>query len=220
MQKINDLLDLEKTIAKPLFEGKTFAWEVLPQIHDFILKLGESLSPDEFNHPSCDVWIAKDAVVFPSAFIGHCVIIDHGAKVTQCSYIRENVIVGKRCTVGNSCELKNAVLFDEAEVPHFNYVGDSVLGYKAHMGAGAVTSNLKSDKKNIVVKEADCKYETGFRKMGAILGHNTEIGCNSVLNPGTVVGSDTNIYPLSSVRGVIPANSIYKAADNIVTKQK
>lgn len=216
MLKINELFDLTKTIAAPLFEGKNFAWEVLPEIHDFIIKLGETLPADEFDHPSETVWIAKDAKVFSSAYIGKYCIIDHGASVTQCAYIRENAIIGKNATVGNSCEIKNAILFDNAEVPHFNYVGDSVLGFKAHMGGGAITSNLKSDRSNVVIHDKDKDYVTGLRKIGAILGDNVEVGCNSVLNPGTVVGPGSRVYPLSCVRGVIPAKHIFKGPSSIV----
>lgn len=218
MVEISELFDMTKTIASSLFEGKTYPWEVLEDIHDFILKLGPTLPSSEFNHPSETVWIAKDAEVYPSAYIGTCVIVDHGASVKHCAFVRENAIIGKNATVGNSTELKNVVLFDGVEVPHYNYVGDSVLGYKAHMGAGAITSNVKADKKNIVVHDGEKSYETGRRKMGAILGDFAEIGCNSVLNPGTVVGCYTNIYPLSCVRGVVADHSIYKKKGEIVRK--
>ena len=218
MVKIEELLDLSKTIAAELFEGRTYPWEVLDDIKAFILKLGETLSADEFDHPEEGVWIAKDAKVFPSAYIGAPCIIDHGAEVRHCAFIRGSAIVGKNAVVGNSVELKNVVLFDNVQTPHYNYVGDSVLGYKAHMGAGSITSNVKSDKSLVVVKTPDGNIETGRKKFGAILGDRVEVGCNSVLNPGTVVCRDSNIYPTSSVRGTVPPDSIYKAAGNIVKK--
>ncbi len=219
MVEINELFDLEKTIAAELFAGKTYPWEVLPEIKDFILKLGETLDETEYDHPSDGVWIAKDAAVFHSAYIGSPCIIDHGAEIRQCAFIRGSAIVGKNAVVGNSTELKNVVLFDNVQVPHYNYVGDSVLGYKAHMGAGAITSNVKSDKTLVVIKEPGNPHETGRKKVGAMLGDNVEIGCNSVLNPGTVIGRRSNVYPTSCVRGVIPADSIYKAKDNIFSKK-
>lgn len=219
MTTIQELYDLDKTIAAELFDGKTYPWEVLDEIKPFILKLGETLSPDEYDHPSEGVWIAKDAKVFPSAYIGAPCIIDHEAEVRHCAFIRGSAIVGKGAVVGNSTELKNVVLFDKVQVPHYNYVGDSVLGYKAHMGAGSVTSNVKSDKTLVVIKEPDNPVETGRKKVGAMLGDNVEVGCNSVLNPGTVIGRESNIYPTSCVRGVIPPHSIYKDKDNIVSKK-
>ena len=219
MTTIQELYDLDKTIAAELFDGKTYPWEVLDEIKPFILKLGETLSPDEYDHPSEGVWIAKDAKIFPSAYIGAPCIIDHGAEVRHCAFIRGSAIVGKNAVVGNSTELKNVVLFDNVQVPHYNYVGDSILGYKAHMGAGSITSNVKSDKTLVTVHIPDAPIETGRKKFGAILGDNVEVGCNSVLNPGTVIGRCSNIYPVSCVRGVVPANSIYKAKDNIVAKK-
>ena len=219
MTTIKELLDLSKTIAAELFEGKTYPWEVLDDIKPFILKLGESLPAEEFDHPEEGVWIAKDAKVFPSAYIGAPCIIDHEAEVRHCAFIRGSAIVGKKAVVGNSCELKNVVLFDKVQTPHYNYVGDSVLGYKAHMGAGSITSNVKSDKTLVVVKEPGNPHETGRKKFGAILGDNVEVGCNSVLNPGTVVCRRSNIYPTSCVRGVVPADSIYKDKDHIVAKE-
>jgi len=219
MVKISELFDLDKTIAAELFQGKTYPWEVLSDIKDFILKLGETLSPEEFDHPEDGVWIAKDAKVFPSAYIGSPCIIDHEAEVRHCAFIRGSAIVGKGAVVGNSTELKNVILFDKVQVPHYNYVGDSILGYKAHMGAGSITSNVKSDKTLVTVKDPEGFVETGRKKVGAILGDNVEVGCNSVLNPGTVIGRDSNVYPTSCVRGVIPANSIYKDKDNIVSKE-
>ena len=218
MTEIAELFDLTKTIASGLFEGKTYPWEVLSEIKAYILKLGETLPADEYDHPEEGVWIAKDAKVFPSAFTGSPCIIDHGAEVRHCAFIRESAIVGKNAVVGNSVELKNVVLFDSVQVPHYNYVGDSVLGYKAHMGAGSITSNVKSDKSLVVIKQPGAPLETGRKKVGAMVGDCAEIGCNSVLNPGTVVGRNAQIYPVSCVRGFIPANSIYKNKDSIVQK--
>ncbi len=218
MTEIKELLDLGKTIAAGLFEGRTYPWEALDEIKDFIYSLGAELSPEEFDHPEEGIWIAKDAKVFPSAYIGSPCIIDHGAEVRHCAFIRGSAIVGKGAVVGNSTELKNVVLFDKVQVPHYNYIGDSILGFKAHMGAGSITSNVKSDKTLVVVKEPGKHMETGRKKFGAILGDNVEVGCNSVLNPGTVVGRGSHIYPTSCVRGVIPENSIYKDKDNIVAK--
>ena len=218
MLEINELLDLTKTIAAGLFEGKTYPWEVLDDIKPFILKLGESLPEDEFDHPAEGIWIAKDAKVFPSAYIGAPCIIDHEAEVRHCAFIRGSAIVGKHAVVGNSCELKNVVLFDYVQTPHYNYVGDSVLGYKAHMGAGSITSNVKSDKTPVVVHQPGEPIPTGRKKFGAILGDNVEVGCNSVLNPGTVICRRSNIYPTSCVRGVVPADSIYKDKVDIVLK--
>ena len=219
MTEIKELFDLDKTIAAMLFEGKTYPWEVLDGIKDFILALGATLPEDEYDHPSEGVWIAKDATVFPSAYIGSPCIIDHDAEVRQCAFIRGSAIVGKGAVVGNSTELKNVVLFDKVQVPHYNYVGDSVLGYKAHMGAGSITSNVKSDKTLVVIKEPGKPIPTGRKKVGAMLGDNVEVGCNSVLNPGTVIGRESNVYPTSCVRGVIPAKHIYKDKDNIVAKK-
>ena len=220
MVAISDLLDLTHTIAAPLFEGKTYPWEVLDGIKAFILELGPTLDHAEFDEISENVWVAKDAKVFPSAYLGSPCIIDHGAEVRHCAFIRGSAIVGKNAVVGNSVELKNVILFDNVQTPHYNYVGDSVLGYKAHMGAGSITSNVKSDKSLVTVKVPDAPIETGRKKFGAILGDFVEVGCNSVLNPGTVVGRHTNIYPTSSVRGVVPAESIYKEKNRIVLKRK
>ena len=218
MYKTADLLDLEQTIAAELFRDKTYPWEVLPEIKAFILKLGAALPEDEFDHPSEDVWIAKDAKVFPSAYIGGPCIIDHEAEVRHCAFIRGSAIVGKGCVVGNSVELKNVVLFDKVQTPHYNYVGDSVLGYKSHMGAGSITSNVKSDKTLVVVK-GDVNIETGLKKFGAILGDFVEVGCNSVLNPGSILGRRVSVYPTSSVRGVVPEGCIYKSASDIVRRE-
>ena len=219
MTKIPELFDLEKTIASAIFAGKTYPWEVLDEIGAFIRALGSTLSLEEYDHPAEDVWVAKDAKVFPSAYIGGPCIIDHGAEVRHCAFIRENAIVGKNAVVGNSTELKNVILFDGVQVPHYNYVGDSILGYKAHMGAGTVTSNVKSDYSDVVIKSpAEGNIPTGRMKVGAMLGDLAEIGCNSVLNPGTVIGRGTNVYPTSCVRGVIPPKSIYKGKNEIVEK--
>ncbi len=216
---ISDLYTLEETIAAKLFEGKTYPWEVLPEIGGFIKELGNTLDLTEYDRAGEDVWIAKSAEVAPTASITGPAIIGKNAQVRQCAFIRGNAIVGEGAVVGNSTELKNVVLFNKVQVPHYNYVGDSILGYKAHMGAGSITSNVKSDKKLVVVKGKDVKIETGLKKFGAMLGDEVEVGCNSVLNPGSVIGPGTNIYPLSSVRGVVPANSIFKSQDCIVEKQ-
>ena len=212
------MYNLNETIAKDIFEGVTYPWEVLPKISDFIVKLGETLPADEYDKVGENVWIAKSAKVFESAYIHGSAIIGKDAEVRHCAFIRGNAIVGEGAVVGNSTELKNVILFNKVQVPHYNYVGDSVLGYKAHMGAGSITSNVKSDKKLVVVKAGDEKIETGLKKFGAMLGDEVEVGCGSVLNPGTVIGRNTNVYPLSSVRGVIAADSIYKDAEHIVSK--
>ena len=215
--KIEQLFDVNKTIAAGLFEGKTYPWEALGEISSFIEQLGPTLPADEYDNPQPGVWIAKDAKVFLSAYIGAPCIIDHEAEVRHCAFIRGSAIVGKKAVVGNSTELKNVVLFDNVQVPHYNYVGDSILGFKAHMGAGSITSNVKMDRTPVKVA-MDTPIETGRKKFGAMLGDNVEIGCNSVLNPGTVVGAGALVYPLSSVRGVVPANAVYKDANNIVEK--
>ena len=219
MYEIKDLLDLTKTIAAPLFDGKTYPWEVLAGISHVIIELGNTLPEDEYEKRGENVWVAKDAKVFPSAYIGSPCIIDHGAEVRHCAFIRGSAIVGKNAVVGNSTELKNVVLFDNVQTPHYNYVGDSILGYKAHMGAGSITSNVKSDKTPVVIKNGDEMIETGRKKVGAILGDNVEIGCNSVLNPGTILGRRASVYPTSCVRGVIPEDGIYKDKDNIVIRK-
>ena len=217
--RISALLDTSKTIAAELFTGLEYPWQALELISDFIKKLGPTLPKDEYDEIAPEVWVAKDATVFPSAYIKGPVIIDHEAEVRQCAFIRGSAIVGKNAVVGNSTELKNVVLFDNVQVPHYNYVGDSVLGYKAHMGAGSVTSNVKSDKTLVVVKNGDERFETLRKKFGAILGDNVEVGCNSVLNPGSVIGRGASIYPVSCVRGVVPPGHIYKSADNIVERK-
>ena len=216
---IENMLDLNETIAKELFEGKTYPWEVLPEIGTFIKKLGESLDPEEYERRGEDVWIARTASVAPTACVNGPAIIGKNAEVRHCAFIRWNAIVGEGSVVGNSTELKNVVLFNSVQVPHYNYVGDSVLGYKSHMGAGSICSNVKSDKKLVVVKNGEEKIETGLKKFGAMLGDHVEVGCGSVLNPGTVIGRNTNIYPLSPVRGCVPADSIYKKAGDIVKKK-
>ena len=216
--RIEDLYDLKETIAVDIFDGLKFPWEVLPKIKDFIIKLGETLPEDRYERKGENIWIAKSAKVFPSAYIAGPCIIDEDAEVRHCAFIRGSAIVGKGCVVGNSTELKNVILFNKVQVPHYNYVGDSILGFKAHMGAGSITSNVKSDKTLVVVKSDGENIETGLKKFGAMLGDNVEVGCNSVLNPGTVVGRSTNIYPTSCVRGYIPANSIYKDSSNIIKK--
>lgn len=219
MYTINDLLDLSKTIAAPLFEGKTYPWEVLADISDFIVAIGKTLPEDEYEMRAENVWVALDAEVFPSAYLGAPCIIDHGAQVRHCAFIRGSAIVGKNAVVGNSTELKNVVLFDNVQTPHYNYVGDSILGYKAHMGAGSITSNVKSDKSLVVIKNGTELIETGRKKVGAILGDYVEVGCNSVLNPGAVLGRHASVYPTSSVRGTVPANGIYKSQDDIVIRE-
>lgn len=216
--KIKNLYNLEETIAKNLLEEATYPWEVLSKIEEYILKMGEELSKEDYNKVGENVWIAKSAKVAPTAYINGPAIIGENAEVRHCAFIRGNAIVGNNAVVGNSTELKNVILFNNVQVPHYNYVGDSILGYKAHMGAGSITSNVKSDKKLVVIKNGDEMIETGRKKVGAMIGDNVEVGCGSVLNPGTVIGRDSNIYPLSSVRGVVKAHSIYKKDGNIVDK--
>lgn len=216
---IEKLLDLKETIASELFEGKTYPWEVLPEIKDFILKLGKTLDPEEYEYKEGDIWIAKSAKIAPTACINGPAIIGKDTEVRHCAFIRGNAIVGEGCVVGNSTELKNVVIFNCVQVPHYNYVGDAVLGYRSHMGAGSICSNVKSDKQLVVVKDGEEKIETGLKKFGAMLGDHVEVGCGSVLNPGTVIGRNSNIYPLSSVRGCVPADSIYKNKNEVVSKK-
>ena len=216
---VKEMYTLEETIAKDIFEGVTYPWEVLPKIGEFILKLGETLPEDEYNKVGENVWIAKSAKVFDSAYIAGPAIIGKNAEVRQCAFIRGNAIVGEGAVVGNSTELKNVILFNKVQVPHYNYVGDSILGYKSHMGAGSITSNVKSDKKLVIVKTPEGNIETGLKKFGAMVGDEVEVGCGSILNPGSVVGKCTNIYPLTSVRGYVPAGSIYKKQGEVVEKQ-
>ena len=215
---IEKLLDLKETMAAELFERKTYPWEVLPEIKDFILKLGKTLDPDEYEYREGDIWIAKSAKIAPTACINGPAIIGKDTEVRHCAFIRGNAIVGEDCVVGNATELKNVVLFNCVQVPHYNYVGDAVLGYKSHMGAGSICSNVKSDKQLVVVKDGEEKIETGLKKFGAMLGDHVEVGCGSVLNPGTVIGRNSNINPLSPVRGCVPADSIYKSRTEIVSK--
>lgn len=217
---VKENYSLDQTIAKDIFNGVTYPWEVLPKISSFILELGATLSEDEYEKRGENVWVAKSAKVAPTAFINGPAIIGKDAEVRHCAFIRGNAIVGEGAVVGNSTELKNVILFNKVQVPHYNYVGDSVLGYKSHMGAGSITSNVKSDKKLVVVNAGEEKIETGMKKFGAMLGDEVEVGCGSVLNPGTVVGNHSNIYPLSSVRGFVPANSIYKKQGEVVTKEE
>ena len=217
---VKENYSLDQTIAKDIFNGVTYPWEVLPKISNFILELGATLSEDEYEKRGENVWVAKSAKVAPTAFINGPAIIGKDAEVRHCAFIRGNAIVGEGAVVGNSTELKNVILFNKVQVPHYNYVGDSILGYKSHMGAGSITSNVKSDKKLVVVKAGEEKIETGMKKFGAMLGDEVEVGCGSVLNPGTLVGNHSNIYPLSSVRGFVPANSIYKKQGEVVTKEE
>ena len=217
MLTIPKLYDLQHTIAADYLSKFTYPWEALKGIKELILQLGETLNKDDFLEIAPTVWVHKTAKVFPSAYLGAPCIIGAGTEVRHCAFIRGSALVGENCVVGNSTELKNVILFDNVQVPHYNYVGDSILGYKAHMGAGSITSNVKSDK-SLVVIHCDPPIPTGIKKVGAMLGDNVEVGCNSVLNPGTVIGRNSNVYPTSCVRGVVPANSIYKKNDTIVTK--
>ena len=218
---ISDLYDLDHTLAAEYLRQFTYPWEALSGIGDLIAALGAALPAEEYDHPEEGVWVARDAKVYPTAYLGAPCIIGHKTEVRPGAFIRGNALVGDNCVVGNSTELKNVILFDNVQVPHYNYVGDSVLGYKAHMGAGAVTSNVKSDRTLVSVRAGDEVLETRLKKMGAILGDRVEVGCNSVLNPGTVVGADSNIYPLSSVRGTVPPRCILKSGKGteIVEKQ-
>ncbi len=215
---VKSLFNLEETIAKDIFENVTYPWEVLPKIGAFIVELGNSLSDEEYDKVAENVWIAKSAKVAPTAYINGPAIIGKNAEVRHCAFIRGNAIVGEAAVVGNSTELKNVILFNKVQVPHYNYVGDSILGYKAHMGAGSITSNVKSDKTLTTVKTSEGAIETGLKKFGAMLGDEVEVGCGSVLNPGTVVGKNSNIYPLSMVREFVPANSIYKKRGEVAEK--
>ncbi len=215
---IKELYDLTETAAKPLLESVTYPWEALPKIKDFIIELGNSLDPEEYEKRGENIWIHKSATVFDSAYIAGPCIIGKDTEVRQCAFIRGSALVGDNCVVGNSTELKNVIIFNNVQVPHYNYVGDSILGFHSHMGAGSITSNVKSDKTLVHVKGADFDIATGMKKFGAMLGDYVEVGCNSVLNPGTVIGSHSNIYPLSRVRGYVPSNSIYKDQNDIVTK--
>ena len=220
---IENLYDLTETIAAELFTEAEYPWEVLPRIHDFILELGKRLPEEIYEKRGEDIWVAKNAKVAPTACLNGPLIIDEDAEIRHCAFIRGSAIIGKGSVVGNSTEIKNDIIFNTVQVPHYNYVGDSILGYKSHMGAGSITSNVKSDKTLVVVKDSRDsgeEIETGLKKFGAMLGDHVEVGCNSVLNPGTVICPNCNVYPLSSVRGVIPANHIYKDADHIVAKKE
>ena len=215
---INELYDLEHTQAKAYLSGFTYPWEALPGIGGYILQLGATLDKEEYTEVAEHVWVHRTAQVAPSAYLGAPCIIGAGTEVRHCAFIRGNALVGEGCVVGNSTELKNVILFDGVQVPHYNYVGDSILGYKAHMGAGSITSNVKSDK-TLVVVHSDPEIPTGIKKVGALIGDHVEVGCNSVLNPGTVIGRNSSIYPVSCARGVIPENSIYKTGGKIVSKE-
>ena len=220
--KIANLYNLDETIAGEYLSQFTYPWEALAGISDFIKKIGPTLDTEKFEQLGEDIWVAKSATVAPTAYLNGPLIIDEEAEIRHCAFIRESAIIGKGSVVGNSTELKNDIIFNNVQVPHYNYVGDSILGYRSHMGAGSITSNVKSDKTLVVVKDSyDTKeeIETGRKKFGAMLGDFVEVGCNSVLNPGTVIGRHTNIYPLSRVRGVIPADSIFKDKDNVVLKK-
>ena len=216
MYKIHEMYDLEHSVAKEYLSQFEYPWEALKGIHDLILEIGASLDPEEYKEVSDGVWVHKTAYVYPSAYLGAPCIVGPESEVRHCAFIRTSALIGRGCVVGNSCELKNVILFDKCEVPHYNYVGDSILGYHAHMGAGSVTSNVKSDRKLVVVHNGEENIETGLKKFGAMLGDNCEIGCNSVLNPGTVVGRESRVYPTSCVRGVIPEKSIWKVDGTIV----
>ena len=218
--EVKELYTLSETLAAPLLESVTYPWEVLPKIHDFILELGATLSEEEYEKRGENIWIARSAKVAPTASITGPCIIGKDTEVRHCAFIRGNALVGEGAVVGNSTELKNVILFNKLQVPHYNYVGDSILGYKSHMGAGSITSNVKSDKKLVKVHTPEGDIETGIKKFGAMLGDEVEVGCGSVLNPGTVIGPHTNIYPLSSVRGVVPANSIYKKQGEVAEKHE
>lgn len=217
--KVKNMYDLNETIAVKLLENVEYPWEALKGISDFIKQIGPTLNPDIYEKKGENIWVAKSAKVAPTAFLNGPLIIDEEAEVRHCAFIRGSAIVGKGCVVGNSTELKNVILFNSVQVPHYNYVGDSILGYKSHMGAGSITSNVKADKTLVVVKDKEEQIETGLKKFGAMLGDYVEVGCNSVLNPGSVIGRHTNIYPLSMVRGVIGENSIYKNKNEIVGKR-
>ena len=216
---ISELLDLSHTLAGDYLAKFEYPWQALDGIKDFILALGPTLPVDEYDQPAPNVWVHKTAKVFPSAYLGAPCIIGPETEVRHCAFIRGSALAGANCVVGNSVELKNVILFDNVQTPHYNYVGDSILGYKSHMGAGSITSNVKSDKTLVVVKNGEERIETGRKKFGAILGDHVEVGCNSVLNPGTVIGRNTSIYPTSSVRGAIPADSIFKAQNDIAARK-
>lgn len=215
---VDSLLSLEHTIARELFRGIEWPWNVLPKIAEFIIELGQTLSAEKYDKVGENIWVAKTAKISQIASLNGPLIVDENAEIRHCAYIRGNVIIGKGAVVGNSTEVKNSVLFDRTNVPHYNYIGDSLLGYRAHMGAGSITSNVKSDKSIVKVLYNGNRIDTGLKKFGAIVGDFVEVGCNAVLNPGTIIGKNSSIYPLSSVRGVVPPSSIYKSANVIVEK--
>lgn len=219
MWKIENLLALEETIAKDFFAGLTYPWEVFAGLDEKILRLGQTLSEERYEYRGNNIWVARSAKIADTACLNGPLIIDEEAEIRHCAFIRGTAVIGKQSVVGNSTEIKSSILFNCVQAPHYNYVGNSILSYKSHMGAGSITSNLKSDKSLVTILAGEEKIETGLKKLGAILGSYVEVGCNSVLNPGTVIGSHSNIYPLSMVRGYVPANSIYKKAGEIVEKQ-
>lgn len=219
MLKISELFDLSRSQAGEYLSSFEYPWDALDGIKNLILELGKKLNNEEYDELSPDIWVHKTAVVAPTAYLGSPCIIGAGSEIRHCAFIRGSALVGENCVVGNSTELKNVILFDGVQVPHYNYVGDSIIGYKSHMGAGAITSNVKSDKSLVTVKNGNEKIETGLKKFGAILGDYVEVGCNSVLNPGTVIGKKSNIYPLSCVRGFVPPESIYKTGGLIIKKE-
>ena len=219
MYTISDLYDLEHTLAKDYLSKFTYPWEALKGISDFIYELGKTLDPNEYEQREEGVWVHKTAKIFPTAYLGSPCIIGPNTEVRHCAFIRDSALVGADCIVGNSVELKNVILFDHVQTPHYNYVGDSILGYFSHMGAGSITSNVKSDKKNVIVRDGSEKVETGIKKFGAMIGDYVEVGCNAVCNPGTVIGRHSNVYPTSCVRGVVPAASIWKDNGEIIHKE-
>lgn len=219
MFRIYDLFDLNFTVSSDYLKRFTYPWEALSGLKNYVRELGATLDKNDYKEISPTVWVHKTATVALSAFIGSPCVICENAEIRHCAFIRGSAIIGRNCVVGNSTELKNSILFDGVQVPHYNYVGDSILGHKAHMGAGSITSNVKSDKSFVFIKNAEAKYETGLKKCGAMVGDFAEIGCNSVLNPGTIVGRNTAVYPLSCVRGIVPQNSIYKNDGKVVTKK-
>ncbi len=215
---VHALLDLTKTVAADIFEGLVYPWEALPKISEFIMKLGAALPKDEYIQKDDNIWIAKSASVAESAYLHGPLIVCPEAEIRHCAFIRGSAIIGRGAVIGNSTELKNCIIFDKAQVPHYNYIGDSILGFQAHLGAGAITSNLKSDRSMVTVRREDEKLATELKKFGAIVGDHVEVGCNSVLNPGTVIGRNATVYPLSMVRGVVPSDSIYKKQGEVAEK--
>lgn len=219
MYKTKELFSLDKSLAGEYLSQLEYPWQALSGIKELILALGESLDKNEYNEISENVWVHKSVKIAPTAYIGAPCIIGKDTEIRHCAFIRSSALIGEGCVIGNSTEVKNAIIFDGVQVPHFNYVGDSILGYKAHLGAGAVTSNVKSDRSPVTVRTADGKIETGLKKLGAMVGDYVEVGCNSVLNPGTVIGRNSSVYPLSGVRGCVPENSIFKNQQNIALKE-